>query len=712
VRSLIGLIVLLAVFPVSAQNSGAIAIRPQLRNAAAAPAQLRFMARRLDDANVVKEIADDLLRAEPNSRWQVTVANDGWWSPTEEVTIPAAGTQSEHGIPLWRTGRVSGSVAVADANDKLPSTISWMVDSPPQPKKEPEIRRGTEFICPVDAAGKWVCSLPATLLDLTLRAKGFTPHYRWDVAIASNKNFDLGLFALKRGASFVAWLDRESAGLLTEPARASLLRPLSDAPSQTTARLREPVASSTFNKRGAVQLTSVPAGVYLLEVRAKGFAATRIYPVEIYEGKESVFRKGILLQPPLTVRLAVDPPADPSGARWRATWMKRSDFVSGYEPDVVVTTVGADGTLTLPDQSPGTFNINLQDHAGNKVWDEELRIHDDGDSRHNIRVEQFDVKGKVTLGGEPYAAALLFGGRDGAVRSTMTSDADGRFAGYLPHRGRWPVEISGDGGVRTLLSVDVTAEELKIELSDTSVTGVVVGSDGKPVSRADVSATLNGRVLSAASEADGRFTFRALPVGSVRLRARDRRNGETSLPAEVTLTENQKITGVELRVDATKTVAGRATSGGVPVVGARINAYAMSSGHGEQKTAVTDTNGRFQLRIASVANDALLIAAVPGRTLQAMQVAIDDRPLEIEIAPVGGTLEVIANVPFRVTHDGALLPDVEMYSWIEAHGMAVPEGERLTVADLAPGHYRACSRAGNCKDGVLAPRGSLVLDLR
>ncbi|MCU1229031.1 MAG: hypothetical protein JWO97_1915, partial [Acidobacteria bacterium] len=316
-RSLISLIVLLAVVPVSAQSSGAIAIRPLLRNAAAASAQLRFTARRVDDANVVKEITDGLLRAEPNSRWEVVVANDGWWSPTDDVTMPAAGTQIEHEIPLWRTGRISGRVAVAD--DKLPSTITWMVDSPPRRKKEPEIRRGTEFTCPVDADGKWVCSLPATLLDLTLRAKGFTPHYRWDVAIAVNENLDLGRFALKRGASFLAWLDRESAGLLKEPARASLLRPLSDAPSQTTARLREPVASATFNKRGAVQLTAVPAGVYLLEVRAKGFAVSRIYPVEIYEGKESVFRKGILLQPPLTVRLAVDPPGDPSGARWRAT---------------------------------------------------------------------------------------------------------------------------------------------------------------------------------------------------------------------------------------------------------------------------------------------------------------------------------------------------------------------------------------------------------
>ncbi|MEA2569033.1 MAG: Carboxypeptidase regulatory-like domain [Acidobacteriota bacterium] len=711
-RSLVGLVVLLVVVPISAQNSGAIAIRPQVRNAAAAPALLRFTAHRVDDANVVREIADGFLRAEPNSRWQVIVANDGWWSPIEEVTVPAAGTQSEHVMPLWRTGRVSGTVTVAEANDKLPPKITWMVDSPPQPKKEPEIRRGTEFNCPVDADGKWTCNLPATLLDLTLRAKGFTPHYRWDVAVAADKSLDLGQFALKRGASFVAWLDRDSAGLLKEPARASLLRPLSDAPSQTTARLREPVASATFNKRGAVQLTAVPAGTYLLEVRAKGFAAARIYPVEIYEGKESVFRKAILLQPPLTVRLTVDPPSDPSGARWRATWMKRSDFVSGYDLDVVVTTVGEDGALTLPDQSPGTFNINLQDHAGNKVWDEELRIHDDGDSRHHIRVEQFDVNGKVTLGGEPYEAKLLFGGRDGAVRSTMTSDADGRFAGYVPHRGRWPVEISGDGGVRTLLSVDVTTDDLKIELSDTSISGVVVGSDGKPVARADVSATLNGRVLSVASEADGRFAFRALPVGSVRLRASNRRAGETSMPVDIALTENQKITGVELHVDATKTVTGHATSGGTPVVGARINAYAMSSGHGEQKTAVTDTNGRFQLRLASVANDALLIAAVPGRTLQAMQVAIDDRPLEIEIAPVGGTVEVIANAPFRVTHDGALLPDVEMYSWIEAHGIAVPEGERLMVADLAPGHYRACSRAGKCKDGLLAPRGSLILDLR
>ena len=118
------------------------------------------------------------------------------------------------------------------------------------------------------------------------------------------------------------------------------------------------------------------------------------------------------------------------------------------------------------------------------------------------------------------------------------------------------------------------------------------------------------------------------------------------------------------------------------------------------------------MQLAAIAKDALFVIAAPGRTLHSMQTTIDERPIAIDVAPDGGTVELVASSPYRLMRDGVLLPDVELYSWIEAHGVAVAEGQRLAIPDLAPGHYTACTRAGKCREGDLAPRGSLTLDIR
>jgi len=227
-----------------------------------------------------------------------------------------------------------------------------------------------------------------------------------------------------------------------------------------------------------------------------------------------------------------------------------------------------------------------------------------------------------------------------------------------------------------------------------------------------VSLTSAHQVLPIAADADGTFRLRAVAPGSINLRARDRRTAEASAPLELRIAADEKLENIELRVDPLHTVTGRVTSNGTPVPGARINAYAIASGHGEQRTAISDVDGVFKLQLAAIAKDALFIIAAPGRTLHSMRAMIDDRPIAIDVAPAGGTVELIASSPYRLMRDGVLLPDVELYSWIEAHGIAVTGGERLTIPDLAPGHYAACTRGGKCTEGDLAPRGSLTLDIR
>lgn len=58
-----------------------------------------------------------------------------------------------------------------------------------------------------------------------------------------------------------------------------------------------------------------------------------------------------------------------------------------------------------------------------------------------------EILGRVTLGDDPLAATLWFGGRSGVRRIRFDSDEKGRFDGWLPEEGTWPVDLVSEEGV-------------------------------------------------------------------------------------------------------------------------------------------------------------------------------------------------------------------------------------------------------------------------
>ena len=64
--------------------------------------------------------------------------------------------------------------------------------------------------CPVDAKGRWSCSLPAATYDLSLLAAGFAPISRIGVVIEAGKERSLGTLVLVKGASVSAWIELEN----------------------------------------------------------------------------------------------------------------------------------------------------------------------------------------------------------------------------------------------------------------------------------------------------------------------------------------------------------------------------------------------------------------------------------------------------------------------------------------------------------------------
>lgn len=686
----------------STSPSGKLSLR-----SAHEPAQQREIAVKNGDAQVTEAAG---------SIWELQLASDGWWSPVRTISFPATDVTEHQALPVWRTGVVNGRLTAGDKDIELPKSITLTVESPPQPAAPPEIARGTTFDCPVSPDGSWSCRIPATTLDLVLRQKGITPHYRWGVAVATTEAKDLGNFVLKRGASFTAWLDRATTKKLKSPAHARLVRSVTPLGGETSARLSVPVAEASFNAKGAVQLAPLPAGIYVLEVRAEGFATARVSPVEIYPGSESVFRKPIELHPPITVAVSVDPPVDPAGTPWRVSWQRNNDFVSGADPfPLFRATVDKEGSVKIAGQEPGTFFLQILNAGGDRIAERSLVVHDEHDAVIRVQVESHDVKGTLRLGGEPIAATLWFGSRFGAERVKMTANAEGAFSGALPHRGEWPLDVeSRELSLLTMTDVTVPDDDkpLDIDLPDTTLSGWVIGSDGQRLTNGSVAVRTGVRLVEPRLAADGSFTLRALTPGVVHLIATDRRTGETSSGVDVPLSEGEKRAGVELRIDARKAVVGTIVSRGQPVIGASVTGFGLDVGSQIAPMTDTDVTGRFVLYIAERAQRARFTVGAPGRTLQTFDVTITPTPVTLELEPVGGVVELVVDGPFRLMRNGMTIPINMITDWMSGHGDPLSDFSVMHIPDLAPGRYEVCSTGSAtpaCVGGELAPGGTLRL---
>lgn len=653
----------------------------------------------------------------PAGQWEGDLQADGYWMPRRRIAAPDANGVVT--IDVWRTAPVQGKFVLAAKNDALPKAFALVVESPPG-SKGPTIGRDTIFDCPVGADGSWSCAVPAAKLDLVLRAKGFTPQYKWEVAVAPDVATNLGTTTLRRGASFVAWLDSASAKALKVPARAELVRMTMTGSPSFGPRLMQPVAEATFSTRGMAQLAPVPPGTYTLEVTAPGFAPTRLDQIQIYDRSESVLRAPIRLQPPITIRLSLLPARDPAGRPWRVSVDRLNELTFG-STRVGKGAADQNGSFVVEGQGAGRFRVSVGDADDNRYVDRELDIHGDADAQRTIEISVHGIHGTVTMGKKPLAATLYFGGRDGAERVRTTSNDEGSFDVALPHAGKWRVDVDAPGeDVFTAVTAHIPEkrDEVKIELPDNELAGWVTGVDGKRAASAEVMIGTPAGPSLRRTDTDGRFRFRAVAAGVANVMATDRKTHESSRMLEVPLTDGSHVTDVELTLERLRKVTGTVSSQGQPLIGARVVAYIISGGSGRAPSAVTGLNSEFELSLAGHATEIALVVAAAGRTLQAFRSPVTDAPLRIDLAPAGGLLHLdFPRDAARVTvaYNGINLYLGDLFQWAHAQrgGSAIAPGT-IEVPNLAPGPYRVCvtpkdSAADTCRDGTLTAGSTLAL---
>ncbi len=277
--------------------------------------------------------------------------------------------------------------------------------------------------------------------------------------------------------------------------------------------------------RGLFEFQGLRAGLYRLTADLEGFSpAERVVRLSPQEDRQE--ERPIELQRLLSLEVTVSPLTPPAGGHWTVILRKNIGGTSRFE-DSGETNLDDFGYATLPETATGWYLVTVQDEHRN-VWYAEH--HDLVSDELYVEIPGVEVVGRISRGDEPVQTELLFGTNTGAKRLQMASDEEGRFEGYLPNEGLWPLERVFDSahcgscasgvveGTLQLEPIEVDRGPsgkaiLRIELPDTYLEGVVwreVDGELIPEPEAIVWAA---REFSEPGQESGRLGTREFQVG-------------------------------------------------------------------------------------------------------------------------------------------------------------------------------------------------------
>jgi len=655
--------------------------------------------------------ADNVTLKRPaSSMWTLELVSESSWAAPRVVTLPAAGTLQDENWDVWAVGTITATSKQEGA------AVTVTTDAPPAGLPQPAVPGGLRLACSVDDARRTVCAAPATAIDVVFRSGGCVPVYR-TIHVSTGMN-DLGELPCQQGASLVAWIDPKTMRTASEALHARLYRMVESGPAVGD-RLRTVVAEAGVAGNGRVQLAPLPAGTYVLEVSAKPFAPARAFPLEIHDGRESVLRKPISLDLPLTARVLVQPRQDDRGKPWRVELRRESDVSAAFDAALVLYT-DRTGRAKADGQSPGLYRIAISDSAGNVFHRTEAKL-TAATTDINVSISMTTVRGRVILGEKPLPATLWFGTQHGSESVSVRTDAEGHFETSLPRAGEWLLEFdSSEPKSHGVMKVHVASAELLVNIPFTNIGGTVLREDGSSAANVEVSALSGAVPVSTTTGADGSFRFQGISPGDVHLHARDLRTGQQSVEKTINLKEGDSASDVVLTLQQILTVTGQAVSRGAPVIGARISGYSFLDGRAVRVNAASDEQGRFELKFPVASSKATIVVAAPAKTLQSYVVDLDGKPLLLDVQPHGGTIRLhlpeSSGMFPTLFQAGAVLMMPDVLGWARAHG-ETPQSGWLNIPNLAPAAYRACappaspSERVKCAEGSLVPGATLTLNL-
>jgi len=654
--------------------------------------------------------------------WRAELKADGFWSPGT-VIAPRPGTErTTIEIPIWRASHIVGELR-PPKGDEIPERVSLRFWSPPTGTEGEALGEQTTR-CPVDSEGGFACTVPAVKLDLAVRAAGFISRYFWGLTPPPGGNLGLGILSLRKGASLTGWAEVEDGRLTEKESLARLIPRLAPGGGvgQLEARLRSTTTTRKLQKNGFFHFDGVPPGSYVLAVEHPGYATAQRAPVEIYPDAETRLPEPVILHRPLDLEFVLSPPTDWRGKPWNLEIFRAAEYSGGFDERPSFSGVlDATGRKILRGQSPGLYSVTVSDSTGNRLFAERgLIVETEADALIPIEIDLIAIEGEVSLGEEPLQADLFFGGRHGAQRVAVPSDEDGFFEGFLPREGIWRVTVeAAETEIDAEVHVDVRdGRRLEIKLPDTEAFGRVVDQEGQPVVGARVSLSApSGPSFSKRSETDGEFSFRGFPAEPVELVARLR--GSTGTRSSdgvlVPIQESLPAGPIELVLrHGTRRFSGKVLSPRGAVAGAQLWIEPAVPGLGSPAVTRSGLDGGFAAEVPERADRLRVVIMPPGHALETVVVSATDEPALLDVAEIGGTLEVawslgeeerLDGVQVVVLQEGQPVPMQWLGAWSRGHGYSPEEG-CLIAPQMALGSYRACVFKPKTTTGVLQAGGN------
>ena len=639
------------------------------------------------------------------SRWALGAQIPGYWTPQRVVAVEGWRAGRAELLALWPTATLKGVLKLS-SQARAESFVVRIEDAPFSQASLPR----ADIACSLDEKLRFRCDVPAGELDVSFRAKGLIPVYRWGIALKPGEEKPVGELVLKKGSSLSGWVEVDG-GRVALGCRAKLRTVTAGPPvaPSLSHRVAKAGNEAPVNLQGFFQLAGVAPGSYVLVVEQPGFAPAEVAGLDIWPDSETALQQPVLLQRPLELEIAIDPPLDWLQRPWRVEVLRAHDFAAGMDRRPEFDGLASEeGLVQVKGQRPGRYTVMVSDSLGNRWASDPLFEVTRENARRDIHIEVVSVHGLVTYGKEPLAATLWFGGRFGGERVEMTSDAEGQFHGVLPRGGTWRVELSvAEPRLETKLSVEVKPNrdgeaKVDVRLPDTVVFGRVLNEQGEALAGAEVSFTSVIGAVEAESDAEGRFETRALPEGRLLLSAQVFTPRGKLMSEEVgfELAEGQPVGPLDLVVRATKPLVGRVESLRGPVVGGSVLVYSQVPRMGASAVARTDLTGAFSVAVPGQALRLTAVVSPPGRALKAFDLPAMIDPVVLHVPEEGGRLELelppkadreTEGVRVLVIHqDGLYLPLGDLLRWAMGHGVSMYEGRHVHVPSLAPGRYEAC----------------------
>lgn len=589
-------------------------------------------------------------------------------------------------------------------------------------------------VCPIGER-KLRCELPAGSWDLKIEVAELAPAYFWGVELPRDRETRLGSVRLRRGASLAGWVLPIAAEARSEVTEVTLVPSVGAVPppalvDRSAARTRH----TRVADNGFFQLTGLDSGLHTLLVRVDGVEATRIPGLVVEPAREHLLEEPIEIVPPRPLEVLVTPPVDPWGSPWRLVLERQSTSSDRVVERVAAGTAREDGRWTSPPIPAGAYELKVG------RADEAFRIFRELDTRDSstvyLDVPLVPIEGSVSMGHEPLAATVWFGGRSRVERVRFESDAEGGFTGYLPRAGRWRLELEdgadGAPGLGRLTLDPVTVEEpaggrpdrVDIELPDTTVRGEVVHADGSPESDAGVtiwrrSAARRSTIGSRRVDAEGRFLFRGLPEGEVFAEA-ESFDGGFSRPVAITLLDSVETPPLTLVLEERTLLTGYVRLAGRPIAGASVLLAPRGQAMGLAARAATDHEGAFDLLAPRQTVDLLVTAPALPTVIRRLSLRdYDGEPVSFDLAVDTGEIrvEIRGEAPdgvesrltwFTLAREGAGVGLLALIRYGD-----VRESERtIVLGRLETGSYVFCdllaAAPGACQEGRLEAGGTLT----